>query len=73
MQIDIGRIIGAFYTPFWAAYGQSECLMVSYEERLQMYDLEAIKRVNNKVVVLNKFVDVTKVLELQWDEYEFEY
>jgi hypothetical protein len=43
--------------------------MLSYEERSQMYDLEAIERVNKKDMVWNKFVEVTKVLELQWDEY----
>ena len=52
---------------------QSECLMLSYEERSQMYDLEAIERVSKKDMVWNKFVEVTKVLELQWDEYVFEY
>ena len=54
-------------------FRQSECLMLSYEERSQMYDLEAIERVNKKDMVWNKFVEVTKVLELQWDEYLFEY
>ena len=29
-------------------FSQSECLMLSYEERSQMYDLEAIKRVSKK-------------------------
>ena len=52
---------------------QSECLMLSYEERSQMYDLEAIERVSKKDVVWNKFVEVTKVLELEWDENVFEY
>jgi hypothetical protein len=47
--------------------------MLSYEERSQMYDLEAIERVSKKDMVWNKFVEVTKVLELQWDEYVFEY
>ena len=54
-------------------FSQSECLMLSYEERSQMYDLEAIERVSKKDMVWNKFVEVTKVLELQWDEYVFEY
>ena len=54
-------------------FSQSECLMLSYEERSQMYDLEAIERVSKKVMVWNKFVEVTNVLELQWDEYVFEY
>ena len=40
--------------------------MLSYEERSQMYDLEAIERVSKKDMVWNKFVEVTKVLELQW-------
>ena len=48
-------------------FSQSECLMLSYEERLQVYDFETY-RVNNKDVVWNKFVEVNKVLELQWDE-----
>jgi hypothetical protein len=47
--------------------------MLSYEERSQMYDLEAIERVSKKYIVWNKFVEVTRVLELQWDEYVFEY
>ena len=38
-----------------------------------MYDLEAMERVNKKDMVWNKFVEVNKVLELQWDEYLFEY
>ena len=29
-------------------FSQSECLMLSYEERSQMYDLEAIERVSKK-------------------------
>ena len=31
------------------------------------------RRVSKKDMVWNKFVEVTKVLELQWDEYVFEY
>ena len=54
-------------------FSQSECLMLSYEKRSQMYDLEAIERVSKKDIVWNKFVQVTRVLELQWDEYVFEY
>jgi hypothetical protein len=46
--------------------------MLSYEERSQMYDLEAIERVSKKYIVWNKFVEVTRVLQLQWDEYVFE-
>ena len=38
-----------------------------------MCDLEAIERVSKKDMVWNKFVEVTNVLELQWDEYVFEY
>jgi hypothetical protein len=38
-----------------------------------MYDLEAIERVSKKDIVWNRFVEVTRVLELQWDEYVFEY
>jgi hypothetical protein len=29
-------------------FSQSECLILSYEERSQMYDLEAIERVSKK-------------------------
>jgi hypothetical protein len=47
--------------------------MLSYEERSQMYDLEAIERVSKKDMVWNKFVEVTRVSEIQWDEYVFEY
>jgi hypothetical protein len=47
--------------------------MLSYEERSQMYDLEAIERVSKKYMVWNKFVEVTRVLELQWDVHVFEY
>jgi hypothetical protein len=51
--------------------------MLSYEERSQMFDLEAIERVSkknpNKNMVWNKFVEVIRVLEIQWDEYVFEY
>ena len=54
-------------------FSQSECLMLSYEERSQMYDLEAIERVSKKDMAWNKFVEVTRVSELQWDEYVFEY
>jgi hypothetical protein len=39
--------------------------MLSYEERAQMYDLEAIERVSKKDIVWNKFVEVTRVLQLQ--------
>jgi hypothetical protein len=38
-----------------------------------MYDLEAIERVSKKDMIWNKFVEMTRVLELQWDEYMFEY
>jgi hypothetical protein len=47
--------------------------MLSYEERSQMYDLEAIGRDNKKYIVWNKFVEVTRVLKLHWNEYVFEY
>ena len=47
-------------------FSQSECLMLSYEERSQMYDLEAIERVSKKDMVWNKFVEVTKVLAAQY-------
>jgi hypothetical protein len=47
--------------------------MLSYEERSQMYDLEALERVSKKDMVWNKFVEVTRVSELQWDEYVYEY
>jgi hypothetical protein len=38
--------------------------LLSYEERSQ---------IRKKDMVWNKFVEVTKFLELQWDEYVFEY
>ena len=47
--------------------------MLSEQERWQPYGLEAIERVIKKDMVWNKFVEVTRVLELQWDEYVFEY
>ena len=42
-------------------FSQSECLILSYEERSQMYDLEAIERVSKKGIVWN-----TRHLLIPW-------
>ena len=64
------RCCGCKLNPF----SHSECLMLSHEERSQMYDLEAIERVSKEDMVWNTFIEVTRVLEIQWDElYVFEY